>query len=340
MSQNRPERQKVISEEALKDSFPEYRGQVTASEHLSRRVADTVPAGDVLRDDLASKLDNDLYRHQAEGLEALENGDNIVVTTSTSSGKTRIYTLQMARNQLDNPDATALCIYPMKALTRDQERTINDRFTDWDINARVNVYDGDTKDGRKRDIRKNAQTILTNPAGLNVYLPRHGKDAGWPRFFDNLELVVVDEAHQYSGIMGTHVAWILRRLRRLLMHYDADPQFVLTTATIGNPAQHGQRLTSEEFTVIDEDGSPRGERDIVLWKPPIDEEALQEARENNVDPHEAGMEEFRASTGSEAAKVTAHLAINERQTLQFCTARQGTEIAAKKNRVGGPKPRS
>ena len=330
MSRNTPERHEVLSEEALKESFPDYNGQVTASEHLPTRDADTVPAEEVLRDELATRLDTDLYQHQAAGLDALANDENIVVTTSTSSGKTRIYALQMARNQLENPDATALCIYPMKALTRDQETTLYNRLREWDIDASVDVYDGDTKDARKPSIRTDSDTILTNPAGLNVYLPRHATDSGWPRFYDNLELIVVDEAHQYSGIMGTHVAWILRRLRRLLSYYDADPQFVLTTATIGNPAQHAERLTSEEFTVINEDGSPRGARDIVLWKPPIDESALQKARENNIDPTEVGMEEFRASTGGEAAKVSAHLAINDRQTLQFCTARQGTEIAARK----------
>ncbi|CAI49872.1 probable DEAD/DEAH box helicase [Natronomonas pharaonis DSM 2160] len=330
MSSNEPRRHDVLSEDALTDSFPDYTGQVTASEHRSARKADTVPAERVLRPELASRLDNDLYRHQAAGLNALADGENVVATTATSSGKTRIYALQMARNQLASPDATALCLYPMKALTRDQEQTLNDRFSGWDVDTRVEVYDGDTKPERKPSIRTGADTILTNPAGLNVYLPRHGTDSGWSRFYSNLELVVVDEAHQYSGIMGTHVAWILRRLRRLLFYYGADPQFVLTTATIGNPAQHAARLTGEAFTVIDEDGSPRGERDIVLWKPPIDEDAVKKAHDADIDPTEADMEEFRASTGGEAAKVTAHLAVNERQTLQFCTARQGTEIAARK----------
>lgn len=218
----------------------------------------------------------------------------------------------------------------MKALTRDQEQTLKNQFTAWDTGTRAEVYDGATEDSRKPDFRKNADAILTNPAGLNVYLPRHSIDSGWPRFYDNLELVVIDEAHQYSGLTGTHVSWILRRLSRLLSYYNADPQFIMTTATIGNPAEHAQRLTDEDFTVIDEDSSPRGERDIVLWKPPIDETALEEAQENNLEPSELDMEEYRVSAGGEAAKITAHLAMNERQTLQFCSARQGTEIAARK----------
>lgn len=329
MSYDTPQPEEVLSEEALTESFPDYSGQVTASEHVPPRAADTVPAEAVLRDELADRLDADLYRHQAKGLRALADDENVVVTTSTSSGKTRIYALQIARNRLDDPDATALCLYPMKALTRDQEQTLNDRFAEWNVDARTEVYDGDTKRDRKRDIRANADTILTNPAGLNVYLPRHNTDRGWARFYDNLQLVVVDEAHQYSGVTGTHVAWILRRLRRLLHYYDADPEFVLTTATIGNPAEHAARLTSEEFTVIDEDGSPRGGRDIVLWKPPVEETAVP-SPEDAADSPGAGLEEFRVSTGDEAARVTAHLAVNERQALQFCSARQGTEIAAKK----------
>jgi DEAD/DEAH box helicase domain-containing protein len=340
MSQNKPERQDVLSEEALKESFPEYRDQVTASEHLPARDADTVPANEALRDDLADKLDHDLYQHQAEGLDALANDENVVVTTSTSSGKTLIYSLQIARNQLDDPDATALCIYPMKALTRDQEHTLKEQFTKWETGTRAEVYDGETDRDYKREYREEANAILTNPAGLNVYLPRHSTDSGWVRFYNNLELIVIDEAHQYSGLMGTHVSWILRRLSRLLSYYDSDPQFVMTTATIGNPAEHAHRLTGEDFTVIDEDASPRGERDIVLWKPPVDQKALNEARANNLDPSELDMEEFRVSAGGEAAQVTAHLAMNERQTLQFCSARQGTEIAARKiGSAAGDHPR-
>lgn len=320
----------ILSEEALKDSFPSYEGQVTASEHAPARDAETVPAEEVLRSDLACRLEYDPYKHQAEALDALANDENVVVTTSTSSGKTRVYALQKARNHLDNPEATALCIYPMKALTRDQEGTLADRFNDWDIDSTVRVYDGDTDNSKKAHIREQADTILTNPAMLNYTLPRHNKDSGWPRFFDHLELVVVDESHQYSGIMGTHVAWILRRLARLLQYYDSDPQFVLTTATIGNPAEHGRRLTNQEFTVIDEDYSPRGARDIVLWKPPLDEDALGDADTSDRVDDGAEMEEFRVSTGAEAASVTAHLAVNGYQTLQFSSARQGTEIAAQK----------
>jgi DEAD/DEAH box helicase domain-containing protein len=316
----------VLSEDTLKQSFPDYDGQVRHSTRLDGRAATTVPAGDVVADGLADRLEYDLFSHQAEALAHLARDDNVVVTTSTSSGKTWIYALQIARNYRVDPDSTALCLYPMKALTRDQENELNTKLRDdWGTDATIGVYDGDTTTERKRRIRENANVILTNPAGLNVYLPRHNQDSGWHRFYSNLELVVIDEGHEYSGVTGTHVAWIVRRLRRLLAHYDADPQFVITTATIGNPADHATQLTGAEFTVVDEDGSPRGNRDIVLWEPPLDDAELDDDSDDPL----ADFEQARRSAGAEAASVTAHLAVNGVQTLQFCTARQGTEIAAK-----------
>ena len=341
----------VLSEETLAESFPEYDGQIVETHHLTQKPAQTTPAEAVLPESLTARISNELFRHQATALAALADDENVVVTTSTSSGKTWVYALQIARMHLYNPETTALCLYPMKALTRDQERELNDKLRDdWGLDVKIGVYDGDTPTDRKREIRENADVILTNPAGLNVYLPRHNRDSGWRRFYANLDLIVVDEAHEYAGVTGTHVAWILRRLRRIVRAYDANPQFVLTTATIGNPADHAQRLTGESFTVIDEDGSPRGSRDIVLWEPPIDwdqitddadekhiktaEQTESTKSDTNTNPGDdsdpaAEFERARRSTGSEAARVTAHLASHNTQTLQFCSARQGTEIAAK-----------
>ena len=322
-------RRQILSDDQLQDSFPDWRSQICHSERLTAQSADTVAPDTVLEEPLPSRLEYDLYSHQAEALELLADDENVVITTSTSSGKTLVYQLQIARNHLEDPDATALCLFPTKALTTDQEKALNDGLRGTlDLETTVGVYDGDTKDERKRTVRENANVILTNPAGLNVYLPRHNKDRGWHRFYSNLELVVIDEGHEYSGVMGTHVAWILRRLRRVLAHYDADPQFVMTTATIGNPAAHAGTLTGADFEVIDEDGSPRGNRDIVLWEPPLDEETLEEYDDGSGDLME-GFEQARRSSAREAASVTAHLAINGMQTLQFTTARQGTEIGAK-----------
>ncbi len=328
-------RQSVLSDEALEASFPDYRDQVVESRRLPPEPAETVPAGDALRPALADRMDYDLFTHQAEALSKLAAGENVVTTTSTSSGKTWIYALQAARNHLDIEDATALCLYPMKALSRDQEQELNTKLReDWGLDVSIGVYDGDTPSDRKRRVRSECDLIITNPAGLNAYLPRHARDSGWVRFYRNLELVVVDEAHEYAGIAGTHVAWVLRRLRRVADHYGSQPQFSMTTATIGNPAAHARRLTGLEFGVVDEDGSPRGQRDVVLWKPPVDWDQVddyqsgEDARTDDRDQL-SDFEDARRSTGAEAAEVTAHLAVNDIQTLQFCSARQGTEIATK-----------
>jgi len=325
--------QDVLSHDALAASYPDYQDQVVETRRLEKRPAKTVSPSEVLRDRLADAMANDLFSHQAEALERLADGQNVVTTTSTSSGKTWIYALQAARNHLDNPNSTTLCIYPMKALARNQEAELNNKLReDWGLDLTVGVYDGDTPQDRKQRVREQADLIITNPAGLNAYLPRHNKDSGWHRVYSNLELVVVDEAHEYGGVTGTHVAWIVRRLRRLIEHYDADPQFSLTTATIGNPDEHAARLTGVEFDVVDEDGSPRGQRDIVLWEPPIDWDSVGSVPDESAAEDETDIEDFeeaRLSTGTEAAKVAAHLGVNGMQTLQFCTARQGTEIAAK-----------
>jgi len=176
----------VLSESELKESFPDWREQIRHSERLDAQSAETVAPEDVLQDRLASRLGHDLYSHQAEALELLAADENVVVTTSTSSGKTLIYQLQIARNHLANDDATALCLFPTKALTNDQEQALNDRLRgELDLDTHIGTYDGDTKDERKRTVRENANVILTNPAGLNVYLPRHNKDRGWdPRCVD------------------------------------------------------------------------------------------------------------------------------------------------------------
>jgi DEAD/DEAH box helicase domain-containing protein len=322
----------ILSEAELKSSFPDWRNQIQHTEHLPEQSAATVPASDVLPSRLASQLTHDLYSHQAAALDMLADDENVVVTTSTSSGKTLIYQLQMARNHLSDSNATALCLYPTKALTNDQEQSLNNLFRETlDLDVHVGTYDGDTDSKRKRRVRNDANVILTNPAGLNVYLPRHNKDSGWHRFYSNLDLIVIDEAHEYSGVMGTHVAWIIRRLRRILNHYDATPQFVMTTATIGNPKEHATQLTGTTHEVVSTDGSPRGSRDIVFWEPPIDLDAIEHPDDEIIDPtdRQTDFEQARRSSATEAASVTAHLAVNGVQTLQFTNARQATEVGAK-----------
>ncbi|MFC6768422.1 DEAD/DEAH box helicase, partial [Natrinema soli] len=191
---------------------------------------------------LAAALEVDPWSHQAAALEALSDGENVCVATSTSSGKTYVYGLHVARRVRENPDVRALLVYPTKALSRDQERELNDLFDSLGLDVTVGVYDGDTKREEKARIREEANVVITNFAGLNQYLEGHHR---WAAFHAECELIVIDEAHSWTGISGMHAAWILRRTRRLIDWYGGDPQYVLTTATIGNPAEHARALTGE-----------------------------------------------------------------------------------------------
>jgi DEAD/DEAH box helicase domain-containing protein len=289
----------------LTRTFPDYTGQLANVFVQEAREARTVPAGDVLDARLADPLSHDLYSHQAEALSYLDDGEDVCVTTSTASGKTLVYALQIARAHLRDPDSTALLVCPTKALARDQERALNDRYEALGLDLSVRVYDGDTTSAAKRDVRRTADVVVTNFAGLNAYLPQHSQ---WARLFGDCSVLAVDEAHSYSGVHGMHVAWVLRRLRRVLDHYGADPQLVFTSATIGNPADHCRTLSDAEVRVVSEDGSPRGRREIAFWEPP-------ESADGGRRPADA-----------EAADLLAHLGASGVQSLLFVRSRKQTEL--------------
>ncbi len=318
---------------------------------LPAEPANTVPTAEVLRPELADPYPYDLFSHQADALTALETGDNVAVTTSTSSGKTHIYGLQIARNLLDagvlNPDgtrasdqnaaSTALCVYPMKALTKDQHEALDELYDQLGLDIRVEIYDGDTTDGR-RAIREQADVILTNFAGLNVYLEHHDK---WSRFYSALDLVAIDESHTYTGVEGMHVAWILRRMQRVADYWGGDPQYVLTSATIGNPKDHSEEIINAPVTVIDDDGSPHGPRDVILWNPPPRDKTrdstpekesfdidIDDGTQSEKDDVEFVAERVPASV--EAPKVFNHLTSRDIRTLLFCESRKLTELSIKR----------
>ena len=310
---------------------PGYEGQIEHREAIPAREGRYVDPEAALPPALARAFQDhvgDLYAHQAAGLRHLADGENVVVTTDTASGKTYVYALEIARRRAQNPDATALLVYPTKALSRDQERELNDFFEALGVDAAVRVYDGDTPTDRRPRIRETADVLITNFVGLNVYLAHHRR---WSRFFGDLSLAVIDEAHAYTGVHGMHVAWTVRRLRRLLADYGSRPQFVCTSATIGNPAEHAERLTGLPFAVVDEDGSPSGRRELAFWKPPLDERALGP---------DADFEDFRAAQTNpirEGSAVLAHLGSHGYQTLLFTRSRKGAELGARYARTAAEK---
>ncbi|AWB28438.1 DEAD/DEAH box helicase [Halococcoides cellulosivorans] len=308
----------LLSPESLRETFPQYEDQLEHVRTQEPREANRVPNDEVLPGSIADELEYDLYTHQAQAIERLRDGDDVTVATSTSSGKTWVFALYYALLKRQDPDARALFVYPTKALSSDQETAINDLFKELDIDATAETYDGDTQSDRRPLIRERADVVITNFAGLNVYLDHHRK---WRDCFQNCQLLVADESHTYTGVHGMHVAWTLRRVRRILESYGADPQVVCSTATIGNPASHSETLTGAECSVVDEDGSPRGTREIAFWQPPIDDDDLETIEET--------VPAMRRSAGNEASNVTAHLGLNDVQTLTFAQSRQGTEIGVK-----------
>jgi DEAD/DEAH box helicase domain-containing protein len=230
---------------------------------------DDLPAP--LREALSPLGISSLYSHQSQAWEHTRDGKNIVLATSTASGKTLAYNLPVLASLLENPDARALYFFPTKALTQDQLsnlQVLQSKIS----NLQSAIYDGDTPKRNRPPIRKNARILLTNPDMLHTgILPHH---TNWADFFRNLQFVVIDELHTYRGVFGSHVANVIRRLKRVASFYGASLQFILTSATIGNPKELAEKLTEAPITLIDEDGSSRGPRHFLIYNPPIVNETL------------------------------------------------------------------
>ncbi|HEY4281394.1 MAG TPA: DEAD/DEAH box helicase [Conexibacter sp.] len=246
-----------------------------------------------------------LHTHQEQALFAAMDGPTIV-TTGTASGKSLCFNLPTLQMLHVEPRARALYLYPTKALAQDQARALAALRLP---RLRPAIYDGDTPQGDRSAIRRSANIVLTNPDMLHVgILPNHRV---WGDFLANLAVVVVDEAHVYRGVFGSHVGNVLRRLRRLAAAYGTEPRFLLASATIANPLELAQRLTGlDEIALIDEDGAPSAQRRIAMWNPPLLDEGLG----------------TRASALSEAADLFADLVASGARTICFMKSRKGVEV--------------
>jgi DEAD/DEAH box helicase domain-containing protein len=246
-----------------------------------------------------------LYRHQAEAFEAAERGEHVVVATGTASGKTLAFNLPVLNALAAEPKLRALYLYPTKALAQDQARALVEIRLP---RLRPAIYDGDTEPERRWQIRKWANLILTNPDMLHVgVLPHHDR---WGDVLQNLRYVVVDEAHVYRGVFGSHVGNVLRRLRRAAAIYGAEPQFLLASATIANPGTLSQSLLGAPATVVADDAAPRAARTIAFWNPPLVDEELQ----------------LRASALGDAARILAELVSLGLRTICFARSRKAAEL--------------
>jgi DEAD/DEAH box helicase domain-containing protein len=250
-----------------------------------------------------------LYSHQAQALRSVWQRTTIV-TTGTASGKSMCFNLPTLDVLCRDPRAHALYVYPTKALAQDQARALA-RFG---LGKRVRpaIYDGDTPRNARAQIRRSANVVLTNPDMLHVgILPNH---PAWAQLFSNLAVVVLDEAHTYRGVFGSHMANVLRRLRRIAAAYGTAPRFVLTSATIANPGELAERLTGlEDVGLIDEDGSPAAARRIAVWNPPLTDEALGKRR----------------SALGEGASVLASLVRDGARTICFINSRKAVELLSR-----------
>jgi DEAD/DEAH box helicase domain-containing protein len=246
-----------------------------------------------------------LYEHQAEAWDAAARGEHVIVTTGTASGKTLAFNLPVLDALAREPKLRALYLYPTKALAQDQARALQAYGVP---RLRAAIYDGDTESERRWQIRKWANVILSNPDMLHVgVLPHHDR---WGDVLSNLRYVVVDEAHVYRGVFGSHVGNVLRRLRRLARVYGSEPQFLLASATIANPGELAGSLIGARATVVGGDAAPRPERTIALWNPPLLDEELG----------------LRASALGEASRLLAELVRRDLRTLCFAKSRKSAEL--------------
>ena len=248
-----------------------------------------------------------LYAHQLEALRTVEES-NVIVTSGTASGKSLAFNMPVLDAIAADPTARALYLYPTKALAQDQARKL---FEIAPGGLRHAIYDGDTPREERPAIRRRSNLILTNPDMVHVgLLPYHKR---WIEFIAKLRYVVVDEAHVYRGVFGSHVANVLRRLRRVAGFYGAEPRFILTSATIANPLELAERLVGTDFRLIDSDGAPKAGRRIAIWNPPLLDRELG----------------ARRSVLAEAADMLAELVISGVRTICFLRSRRGIELIQK-----------
>ena len=251
-----------------------------------------------------------LYSHQAEAWHAVQAGENVVVVTPTASGKSLCYTLPVVAGAM-RKQAKALYLFPTKALAQDQVAELLELNRAGQLGVKAFTFDGDTAGDARAAVRLHGDIVVSNPDMLHqAILPHHTK---WAQFFENLQYVVIDEIHTYRGVFGSHVANVLRRLKRVCAFYGSNPQFILCSATIGNPKAHAEALIEHEVTAITESGAPTGDKQVLLWNPPV------------VNP-DLGL---RASARSQSNRI-ARLAIRAGlKTLVFAQSRTMVEVLTK-----------
>ena len=249
-----------------------------------------------------------LYSHQAAAIRAAARGENTAVVTPTASGKTLCYNLPVLNQFIKDPQSRALYLFPTKALSQDQLAELKDLVGELEIDLQTHTYDGDTAPGLRQAIRQSGHIVVTNPDMLHTgILPHHTR---WVRLFQNLKYVVIDEMHQYRGVFGSHVANVIRRLKRICQFYGAAPTFILCSATIANPAELARAVIGEPVTLIERSGAPRAGKDFIFYNPPLVDRKLG----------------IRRSSLLETQRLARELHREKVQTIVFTRSRLGVEL--------------
>ena len=249
-----------------------------------------------------------LYSHQAEAFEAIQAGKNVAIVTPTASGKTLCYNLPVLNLLSTDPGARAMYLFPTKALAEDQLHEFQAAVDEMGSELRAFTYDGDTPQDARKAIRQRANVVLTNPDMLHAgILPHHTK---WARYFENLRYVVIDELHYYRGVYGSHLANLLRRLKRICEFYNSKPRFICCSATIANPRELAEALVEEPFELVERNGAPRAEKFFVFYNPPVVNRQLG----------------IRRSYIKETLRVALEFIERNLQTLVFANNRLATEV--------------
>lgn len=249
-----------------------------------------------------------LYSHQSEAFSSVNQGKNIVVVTPTASGKTMCYNIPVLDAIVKDEESRALFLFPTKALAQDQMAELHELITYAGVNVKTFTYDGDTPQSARKAIRQAGHIVVTNPDMLHSgILPHHTK---WTKLFENLKFVIIDEIHQYRGVFGSHMANVIRRLRRICDFYGSKPQFICCSATIANPGELAGRIIGEEVEVIDNNGAPSGEKHIIFYNPPVVNRELG----------------IRRSSIMDARRIAEMLIKNSIQTIIFTKSRLNVEV--------------
>jgi DEAD/DEAH box helicase domain-containing protein len=292
--------------------LPDYEGQIEHVQYLPSAEPTFADLKQTLHPSLESALRAQgfqrFFSHQALAIDAALAGENVMVSTSSASGKTICYNVPVLQSLLHDRGIRALYLFPTKALAQDQLRSLGELGRGLLAAGEYATFDGDTPQIDRGQIKKKARIVLSNPDMLHIgMLPNHKT---WSFFFSNLKYVVLDEAHVYRGVFGSHVGNIMRRLKRICRMYGSSPQFMLCSATTGNPRKHAEKLAGEKFVLVDRDGAPHGRKSFIFWNAP-----LTDAEKSS-----------RRSTNSEATFLFTELVKKNIRSLVFARSRKLTEL--------------